>query len=340
MSNDNTKIEWTDATWSPIVGCTHISPGCEHCYAASLTSGRLAHTPTYEGLAEGGRFNGTIRLLPDRLSQPLRWSRPRMIFVNSMSDWCHEGVPDEYIAKMFAVMAQAPRHTFQLLTKRHGRMRSLLNSRQFRTLVRAELAGGLSPEQIEGGATLKPQQIARIQLAAEPAWPLRNVWVGVSAEDQKWAGIRIPALLDTLAAVRFVSAEPLLSPIDLSRWLPSQQGETLDWIIVGGESGAQARPMNPDWVRSIRDQCQAAGVAFHFKQFGEWAPVGLAVGQVPPGVEGEYVYGSRREHWFPRPPSQSRFTHTVVRRIGKKAAGRTLDGSVYDGYPATLAKAV
>jgi protein gp37 len=253
---DKTGIEWTDATWNPVTGCTHVSTGCDHCYAASLASGRLAHLPAYEGLAEDGKFNGTIRLLPERLDQPLRWKKPRMIFVNSMSDLFHDGIPDAYIGTVFDVMARATQHTFQVLTKRPGRMRSLL-SRWTVDGIQTDPGYLFPPHRPVGSATTKA-----------PLWtPPPNVWLGTSAEDQKWADVRIPQLLGTPAAVRFVSAEPLLGPIDLGLEFDFQR--RLDWVIVGGESGNGARPMHPDWARSIRDQCTAAGVAFLFKQAGE-----------------------------------------------------------------------
>lgn len=240
---EHSKIQWTEATWSPTVGCTHVSAGCDRCYAAALASGRLKHLPEYEGLAEHGKFNGTVRLLEDRLQLPLKWRKPRMIFVDSMSDLFHEAVPDEYIAKVWAVMALTPRHTFQILTKRHARMRSLLSSAAFWSQVMGQ--------RVPSG------------------WAcLDNVWLGVSAEDQHWADIRIPALLRTPAAVRFVSAEPLLGPINFANLSPHSLLDELDWIIVGGESGRGARSMHVEWARSIRDQCDAAGVPFFFKQAG------------------------------------------------------------------------
>ena len=221
---DKTTIEWTrspdgtaGASWNPVAGCTKVSPGCDHCYAEAIAT-RFAGTPAYpDGFA--------VTLHPDRLTQPLRWTRPRRIFVCSMADLFHADVPDDYIAQVFEVMALAPQHTFLVLTKRHARMRSLLSSR------------------FDGD-------------------PLPNVWVGVSAEDQHWWDIRVPALLETPAAVRFVSAEPLLGPIG-----PALMAG-LDWLIVGGESGPHARPMDPEWVRDLRDGAGDAGVPFFFKQWG------------------------------------------------------------------------
>ncbi|KPG20340.1 DUF5131 family protein, partial [Mycobacteroides immunogenum] len=245
---DKTGIEWADSTWNPITGCDKVSPGCDHCYAETFAE-------RWRG-TEGHYFEHgfDVQLRPDKLALPLRWTKPRKVFVNSMSDLFHEKVSDEYIARVFSVMACAERHTFQLLTKRHGRMRSLLNSEAFRELV------------------FKCQALELPGDVMGDYWPLPNVWLGVSAEDQKRADLRIPALLDTPAAVRFISAEPLLGPIDLSRFV-EDDGEKFDlpplsWVIVGGESGPGARPMHPDWARSLRDQCVAAGVPFLFKQWG------------------------------------------------------------------------
>ena len=193
--SDKTKIEWTDATWNPVTGCTMVSPGCDHCYAETIAH-RFAGTAAYpDGFA--------VTLRPERLDQPLRWRRPRRVFVNSMSDLFHKDVPDEYIACIWAVMALAPQHTFQVLTKRHGRMRSLLDDDGFIQRVWNEMDGFLP----------------RAKHPDESRWPLPNVWLGVSVEDQQRADLRIPALLDTPAAVRFLSCEPLLRPVDLNACL-------------------------------------------------------------------------------------------------------------------------
>lgn len=297
--SDQTGIEWTDATWNPVTGCTKVSPGCDHCYAATFAE-RWRGTPGH--YFERG-FD--VQLRPEKLDLPLRWRKPRKVFVNSMSDLFHDAVPDKYIARVFAVIAACPEHTFQILTKRHARMRALLGSDGFNQRVAHTLLR-------EHGAVLRVSD-----------WPLRNVWLGVSTEDQKWADIRIPALLDTPAAVRWISAEPLLGSIDLSRWLhyrpiganlamepmpPSMVracGLTpLDWVVVGGESGHGARPMHPQWARSLRDQCVAAEVPFLFKQWGAF-----------------------------RPPIDGDETGASFTRVGKKAAGRTLDGELWDQYP-------
>ncbi|OIN80750.1 DUF5131 family protein [Mycobacterium malmoense] len=255
---DKTGIEWADATWNPVTGCTEVSPGCDHCYAKTFAE-RWRGTPGH--YFEHG-FD--VQLRPDKLGLPLRWRRPRRIFVNSMSDLFHDQVPDDYIAHVFAIMQSCAAHTFQVLTKRHARMRSLLSSADFWQAV------------TDFGEHVMRQRPSRAQL-----WPyhgqqhgfLPNVWLGVSAENQQWADIRIPALLDTPATVRFISAEPLLGPLSIFASSKIDRDPGLDWVIVGGESGHGARPMHPSWARALRDECVRAGVPFLFKQWGGWAPV-------------------------------------------------------------------
>lgn len=296
-----TTIEWADKTWSPIIGCDRVSPGCDHCYAISTARIR-EHNPnpkiaaafagTTKRTDDGIDWTGKVNLLPERLTDPLRWRKPRKVFVNSMSDLFHKAVPAEFIAQVFAVMALTPQHTYQVLTKRHGRMRSLLGDPQFENQVDRALL--TIPAFSDPKLTKRPWPLPK------PGWPLPNVWLGVSVEDQARAGLRIPALLDTPAAVRFLSCEPLLGPVDLwgpivpgcgrpeltywldgrPGWGPEQTddrglvfreiavGPRIDWVIVGGESGPGARPMHPQWARVIRDQCRHSGVPFLFKQTG------------------------------------------------------------------------
>lgn len=253
-----TGIQWTEATWNPTVGCTKVTPGCDHCYAETLVN-RFAGS---KGFPE--RFD-TMVLRPHFLDLPLRWRKPRRVFVNSLSDLFHADVPDEFIAQVFAVMAACPQHTFQLLTKRHGRMRSLLNSGEFFSAV-------------------ADHAIEACGLPGIP-WPLPNVWLGVSVEDQARADLRIPALLETPAAVRWVSAEPLLGDVDLRHshcpehdfpggmctWsCPQRFG--LDWVVVGGESGPGARPLDTGWVSRILEGCDDDVVPVFVKQLGSvWA---------------------------------------------------------------------
>lgn len=255
--SDGSTIEWTEATWNPTTGCDRVSPGCDNCYALTLAKRLQAMgNPKYrrdgDPATSGPGFGVTEH--PDALAWPLRRREPRMIFVNSMSDLFHKDVTDEFIAQVFAVMALTPRHTYQVLTKRHARMRSLLNDDRFWRQV------------IVWAHRLKDGQ-------HEPFMPLPNLWLGVSVENQQWADIRIPALLDTPAAVRWISAEPLLGPVDLGSVPPRIGGvPALDWVVVGGESGPRARPIHPSWVRLLRDQCVDADVAFFFKQWGGRTP--------------------------------------------------------------------
>jgi protein gp37 len=280
-------------------------------------------------------WTGRLNLLHDRLLEPLSWPKPQKVFVNSQSDLFHKDVPDWFIAEAFAVMALARRHTFQVLTKRHARMRSLLagarNNGFWDLMVKALFARGIS-----GGFV----------------WPLPNLWLGVSVEDQRWADIRIPALRATPAAVRWVSCEPLLGPIDLARHIryEAEPGEgvlvrpTLSWVVTGGETGPGARPAHPDWFRHLRDQCQAAGIAFFHKQNGEWAPIGPLYSQTGHDQDAEdarleaametrkVIQLERSGHVVEGHQPADPRTWLMV-RAGKKAAGRELDGRIWDEYP-------
>ena len=208
--SDGTGISWADATWNPIVGCDKVSRGCDHCYAIR-TAHRMTANPNplvsqaYAGTEAEGEWTGKVNLLANRLDQPLRWRKPRRIFVNAQSDLFHKDVPDDFILHVFAVMARTPHHTYQVLTKRHGRMRSLLRSDDFRPAVEDAMKGMVAAHQPK-----------RVWYAA---WPLPNLWLGASVEDQATVDLRIPALLQTPAAARWISVEPLLGPVDLSRWL-------------------------------------------------------------------------------------------------------------------------
>jgi len=257
--SDNSAIEWTEATWNPVTGCTRISAGCANCYIERTMPFRVERR-RFDGPQIGATTG--VRLHPDRLGMPVRWRRPRRVFVNSLSDLFHASVPDEFIAEVFAVMAATPRHTFQLLTKRHGRMRALLCDDEFRKLVQEEFAT-LAHEGVDVGDA-NPWQ----------TWPLRNVWLGVSCEDQQRADLRVPALLDTPAWIRWVSCEPLLGPIDLERAdsVAFCDGG-LDWVVAGGESGPGYRPVDLAWVRALRDQCTGSvHTKFLFKQVGGSTP--------------------------------------------------------------------
>ena len=261
-----TSIEWTDRVWNPVTGCTKVSPGCKHCYAETIADRFWAtQYPKVEFCAEQAsrprRFTD-VWTHEDRLLEPLSWRKPSKVFVNSMSDLFHEDVPDEFIDRVFAVMAIAHWHTFQVLTKRAARMRAYMTALGRRDRV---VAAGIRMLRDYG----KAGTVDRLQA-------LPNVWLGVSVEDQPRADERIPLLLQTPAAVRFISAEPLLGLVDIYQYLgggrnpigPAYGGKGLDWVIVGGESGPKSRPFDVAWARLIVQQCQAAGVACFVKQMG------------------------------------------------------------------------
>lgn len=320
MSNKS-KIEWTDETWNPVTGCSHVSDGCRHCYAERLDRRQMMpgrKDGFREWTAPNAEYN--VRLHPERLEWPLRWKKPRRVFVCSMADLFHERVSDEFICDVFEAMEKATHHTFQVLTKRPERMRDLL--------VGGKVLSGIGPP--------------------------KNIWWGVSAEDQKTFDERVPLLLQTPAAVRFVSLEPLLGPIDVDGaiWpgcvLTKEQHDehcdggmfcderNLDWVIVGGESGPGARPMHPDWVRSIRDQCVGAGVPFFFKQWGQYQD-GSATKNNNVVVLSDGRFFSDDEFWklsgTPQTEEIMALKPTMMSSVGKKAAGRELDGEVWDQFP-------
>ena len=245
MRMAKSKIEWTDEVWNPITGCTKVSQGCKHCYAETMAKRLKAMgRPEYQDvIGVDGRWNGTIQLVKERLEDPLRWKKPRRVFVNSMSDLFHEDIGFE-IWKIFDIMAQTPQHTYMILTKRPKNMFSFCQE-------------------------YDPHDLA--------PYPLPNVWLGVSVEDQKTADERIPLLLQTPAAKRIVSVEPMLGALYVNTYLRNYTyndryddfdiGEKqIDWVIAGCESGAHRRPCNPDWLRSLRDQCNDACVPFFLKQ--------------------------------------------------------------------------
>lgn len=334
--SDKTSIEWTDATWNPITGCSVVSPGCTNCYAMKLAGGRLQHHHTREGLTNpskaGPVWNGQVRFNKDQLALPLRWTRPRRIFVCAHGDLFHESVPDEWIDRVFAVMALCSQHTFQVLTKRPERMRAYFVALAKLAASRDE-EPGLCPQRLDRFAVAVSGSPCAAGALEEVPWPLANVWLGVSAEDQARADERIPVLLDTPAAVRFLSAEPLLGPIcifnagvKINGKLDRQSGErrSLDWVIVGGESGPGARPMHPDWARQIRDDCANAGVAFHFKQWGSWLPHN----QTPWNHRGAHTAVT-----YGKASILDEFGDALYWNAGKKAAGRLLDGVTHDGFP-------
>ena len=357
--SEKTNIEWCDSTWNPLRGCSRVSEGCRNCYAEKLAYRFSGAGQPYEGLAvlKNGHasWTGDVRLVEEHLLDPLKWKKPQRIFVNSMSDVFHENVPDEWIDRIFAVMALCPQHVFQLLSKRPERMRDYM-SNDWGTRVANQLVRWLSDDAI----TTKQFEQKRYRLTE----PLPNVWLGVSVEDQKTADERIPLLLQIPAALRFVSCEPLLGPLELrvretdpddpalgwssdalfpwDMWRSddglSSDGPLhprIDWVICGGESGPGARPMHIDWARGLRDQCVAAEVPFFFKQWGEWRPPmegetyttadGLA-GKPPAYL----VESSGMVNCFHRAGEEN---PQVMLRVGKKKAGAVLDGREWKQFP-------
>lgn len=291
----SSKIEWIKnpdgtqgETWNPTLGCSKVSPGCDHCYAIGVA--HRAMQPAHRGLTvrtqHGTDWTGEVRCLPDRLDIPLKRRKPTTWFVDSMSDLFHRDVPSDFVCQVWEVMGQTPQHTYQVLTKRPQRMRDLLS------------------------------------LNVPEPWP--NVWCGTSIENDRYAW-RADHLRDTPATVHWLSLEPLLGP------LPSLDLTGIDWVVVGGESGPGARPMHPDWVRDIRDRCVAAGVPFFFKQWGEYEP--------DPESGRVWADDGRRRIRFITPdakvtPGPAFGNDSIaMRRVGKKAAGRELDGRTWDEMP-------
>ncbi|EJN11815.1 bacteriophage protein gp37 [Bradyrhizobium sp. YR681] len=434
---DRSAIEWTDASWNPIrarvmeiqndgsgrerIGwhCEHVSDGCRNCYAEGfnrrLGTGRDFKPGEMFREEHKGFNNGEVKLFLDEqmLTQPLRWKKPRKIFVCSMTDAFADFVTDEMLDKMFAVMALCPQHTFQVLTKRAKRMRAYME-RLFGSKVaprgiacspwsallnRAERSWMVANPNYM--TDIRPLLLAGLQGRTLPSGPLPNAWLGISAERQQEANERIPELQKTPAAVRFVSLEPLLGPIDLEDIVrhgdgcedhhsalecdvaieddQEFHGAVLDWVIVGGESGNRARPMHPDWVRGLRDQCDRNDTAFFFKQWGEWGMPTDDLGN----LDWPYHPDHDRTHWFdrrscvrpiesgwsdkyqcgggayPPPPfdlfqtpdyldqvarcpqcgcgeakkCQGNAARAAVTWVGKKKAGRLLDGAEHNAFP-------
>lgn len=378
--SDRTSIEWTDATWNTVGGCTRVHEGCTNCYAEIMAARFSKPGQWGEGLAQivtrpdgskDHRWTGKVRFNAQALTQPMRWKKPRRIFVNSTADTFHDGVTDDQLDQMFAVMALCPQHTFQVLTKRPERAARYLSSR----------------DTSAPGCKITDRAFAMNHFVrgyrgsgGSATWPLPNVWIGTSISDQASADAMIPHLLNTPAAVRFLSVEPMLGPVDLEiawhgesaleaecwgdcAWCINghpplhncQRGQQsgaaiekgrdgIDWVICGGESGPGARPMHPDWARSLRDQCQAAGVPFFFKQWGEWG-----YGEYKPsGTPGRYAIASAGPHsdfWpqsvfpvdsFPRQINLFGGA-SVMERVGKRAAGRLLDGREWNEMPGAAA---
>ena len=296
------KIEWTDSVWNPVTGCTKVSSGCKHCYAKTLHD--MRHRAFLDGKKMPAQYSvpfEEVLLHPERLVMPLRWRRPRRIFVNSVSDLFHEDVPFEFIDDVFETMLACHLigrgHTFQVLTKRPERMREYFAARN-------------------------PSEMM----------PPPNVWFGVSVEDQASADLRIPLLLGCPAVVRWLSVEPLLgalvTEVEVSHC-------AVDWVVVGGESGKGSRPMNPEWVRLIRDQCAMSGVPFFFKQWGDWAPLDELAASLGYSSVAAALFMEKKFCHKIHEAETFRFGDggPLVYRVGKKAAGRLLDGRLWDEYP-------
>lgn len=359
---DKTGIRWTSATWNPVVGCTIESPACTNCYAMeqahrilrmSAAVGRASH---YEGTTELAKgkpvWTGLLADAPEHIVlQPIRWSKPRMVFVNSMSDLFHPDMPRASIDTVFAVMRLSGRHVFQILTKRPAVMLAWMSD--------PETPARVSARAREIAAAVDPKGRIPKETVEDGTWPPRNVWLGCTVEDQKRADQRVAILLSTPAVVRFVSIEPMLSMVDLRHvaavaedgrtiWFdaldPSRAGlvsdgvrsedgdlrprtvagvlPALDWIIVGGESGDRARPMHPDWPRRLRDDCEATGRAYFFKQWGAWTVAGDGTAASERFVD---VHGGRD------PTSVS----AVAVRKGRQVEGvdDVLDGREHKAFP-------
>ena len=305
-----TTIEWTESVWNPSQGCTIVSPGCKHCYAMRIAH-RLQHNPklphtAYRGVTKkskaGPVWTGRVNMSKTALLKPLGWRKPRLIFVNSMSDLFHESLTSGQIARAWAVMAIAKQHTYQVLTKRPQKMLEWLSDPATRFTVE------LAMRAIDPASKLQ-------------VWPLPHVWCGVSVEDARRAKERIPLLLQVPAAVRFLSMEPLLGPVDLPSIMSKQDFKRLGWIIVGGESGPKARAMHPTWARDIRDACLKNGVSLFFKQVGSWAWVSDSRATQWMSVSGE-ISKARIKGW------------QGIRYGSKKSAGRKLDGRLWQQMPA------
>lgn len=304
-------IEWTDVSWNPVRGCSRVSAGCENCYAENVARRFSGPGMPYEGLVRikdgkaRAQWNGTVRFVAERLADPLTWKKPKRVFVNSMSDLFHDGVSFEQIAAIFGAMAACPQHTFQVLTKRPERARAF-----FRWYEGESGAGGSPYAAVyEARSVLAHTGMPHVRDAlsgAQEDWPLANVWLGVSVEDQRSADERIPHLLECPAAVRWVSYEPALEAVDF-RCAAFNGADSfsamagIDWIVVGGESGPGARPFDLAWARSVIAQCAEAGTACFVKQLGA-RPVDASQSSVVSDV-GVVMHSTTHEcaeHWAPQ----------------------------------------
>ncbi len=343
--SENSKIEWTDSTFNPWIGCTKVSPGCAHCYAETLMDTRY-------GRVKWGKGNPRQRTSEANWNLPLKWNRdagralenwktavengagmemphrPR-VFCASLADWLDDEVPIEWLADLLTLIHDTPNLDWLLLTKRPENWYSRIKQ------VSQHLVGKLPSDVFYWLADWREGR----------NFIPHNIWIGTTVEDQERADQRIPALLKIPAAVRFLSCEPLLGPVDLwgaryphagggqcgaiSSW--HKEGDGIHWVICGGESGKDARPMHPDWARSLRDQCQAAGVPFLFKQWGEWVNAGCeAFGKVQPRAITWIRHDGSR--WANCPEDENADCVTLS-CVGKNAAGRILDGREHNEFP-------
>lgn len=356
------KIQWLNLpgykgeTWNPIIGCSKVSEGCKNCYAEKMAtrinhiefgrhgaySDKRNYTHVVEGAFPGAGWNGKTHLIKSALNKPLHWKKPRVIFVCSMGDMFHDSISITDIDRVFTVMASCPQHIFIVLTKRPENMLRWFNYKDT----------SWANKGMQGDERIRYNCYHNYGVQVEYKdwkWPFENVWLGVSAENQKQADIRIPFLLQTPAAVRFVSAEPLLAPIDFTirtdeychnmlsggfagvRMNEACISNKLDWVICGGESGHNARPMHPDWVRSIRDQCNTVGMPFFFKQWGELVP----------GCQAKYLKLPLSEFVHKnvqfKSPNNPDKTNTYF-KVGKHRSGNLLDGKKHEQYPKLTAQ--
>lgn len=333
-----TKIEWADASWNPVIGCSPVSEGCLNCYAASMASRFCQKGGYYEGGAVpltvppgGGWWTGrTFRKIPK--FSPLTARKPRTIFVCSMGDLFHESVPDEWIDEVMAVIALADKHRYMILTKRPQRMQDYL-----------ETSGRLDNIASAAGWLMEDGDNAHDWVLTGRKWPMSNLALGVSVENRETADKRIPILLQTPAAYRFVSYEPALGPVRLDKqWRKMINGSPaypctesylfdLDLVIMGGESGPNARPMHPEWARSVREQCEAAGVPFHFKQWGEWHPEPLGFSEQRQAEPKHLCWVTPDGRFSDIGIGRMEDDSLLMYRVGKKEAGRLLDGQEHNG---------
>lgn len=369
--SDKTRIEWTSAvladgsvsqgaTWNPVTGCEKVSQGCKECYAKYKVWPRLQANPLAKAFY--GRAFEDVRCHPERLLEPLQWHRPRLIFVNSLSDLFHPAIPFEFTATIVGIMAAASHHIFQILTKRPERAQAFfhwLDNHPDRKLfdcaaLQAKFPGDAwQPYLLADIASRNGVDNAKVpkgMVNIKGNWPLENVWIGVSVEDQESANIRIPLLLTLPNAMPWVSAEPLLDSVDLNHlqlshdgdeaeWLDALAADGVKWVVAGGESGPRARPMHPNWPRQIRDQCEASGVPFFFKQWGEWKPkCQMTEGEyaglfLPPSGQKQADQPTCRVQQQAIPAGAKNDTMRDVYKVGKRTAGRALDGRVWDEFP-------